>query len=143
VPTELGILEAEVTNPDGNPVNAVIKILDSDGTIVDQAPNSSYLYSHLPPGQYQVTADANGVSGSETVYLYEGDQKQVGVELAIETGDLFVKLRTDSGGDAWGWVDIYDSNGNMLHRFDPEVSESPDWTIPIFRWDVSSGCGSG
>jgi hypothetical protein len=129
MPIELAVLEAEVTNTDGIPVNAHIKIIDTDGTVVDEAPNTSYLYSHLPPGTYQVIAEANNIENTQSVYLDQGEQRQVGIELNIPLGDLFVKLRTDSGNDAWGWVNVYDSEGNLLHRFAPEVAESPDWTI--------------
>ena len=127
IPIEMGVIEAEVTNSQGAPISALIKILDADGTIIDQTPNSSHLYSPVPPGQYEVTAEANGVKGSQTVYIYQGDQKQVGIELDIPTGSLHIKLRTESDGDAWGWVNLYDSAGNLVKKFAPEVAESPDW----------------
>ena len=129
VPIELAALESEVSNKDGDPINGEITVTDKDGTVVDHAPFSSYLYSKLPPGTYEVDAKSNGVEGTQTITLGEGDQEQVAIELDIPLGELMVKLRTESGNDAWGFVRVYDSNGNLLKRFSRQDTESPDWTI--------------
>jgi len=129
LPVEIGVLEVEVTNVYGYPLNSRIEIFDSDGTLMDEAPFSSYLYSRLPPGSYLVRAEYEDVATEETVYLYSGDQMQVGIDLDIAIGDLFIMLRTDSGNDAWGWVWVYNSDGHLLERFDRERIESPDWFV--------------
>jgi hypothetical protein len=129
VPIELGILEVEVSNLDGLPVNARIRIFDSDGTLVDEAPFASYLYSQLPPGSYRTVAEFAAVKAEESAYLFEGEQRQLALEIDVPVGDMFVMLRTESGNDVWGWVRVYDSGGNLLERWDPERMEAPDWFI--------------
>jgi len=49
VPVALGVLEVEVSNMWGTALNAKIQIFDSDGTLMDEAPYSSYLYSKSHP----------------------------------------------------------------------------------------------
>ncbi len=129
LPIELGTLEVEVANVYGFPLNAAVSIYDSEGTLIDEAPSTSYLYSRLPPGQYRILAEYEDIQSEETVYLSPGEQMQVGLEIDIALGDIFIMLRTDSGNDVWGWVRVYDSMGNLLERFDRERIESPDWYL--------------
>ena len=129
IPIELAVLEVEITNLYGFPLNAKVSIYDQDGTLVDQAPSTSYLYSRLPPAQYRVTAEFEGELIEETVFIYSGEQRQLGIEIDVALGDLFVMLRTDSGNDVWGWVRVYDINGSLIERFDRERIESPDWYL--------------
>jgi hypothetical protein len=129
VPVEVGTLEIEISNVYGTPLNSRIEVYDSDGTLMDEAPFSSYLYSRLPPGTYRVRAEYEGVESEQTAYLASGDQIQVGIDLDIALGDLFIMLRTESNNDAWGWVWVYNSDGHLLERFDRERVESPDWYV--------------
>jgi len=129
VPIELGVLEVEITNTDGKPLNARVKIFDSDGTLIDEAASTSYLYSRLPSGNYHITAEYGDTKTETDTSLLEGDQKQVGLELSVQLGDIYVKLRTEGGDDVWGYVKVYDSAGNLMERWDPERMESPDWNI--------------
>lgn len=134
LPIELATLQVEVANYMGTPLNAEVKIFDRDGGVVDEAPFTSYLYSRVPPGEYRVTAEFEGSQAEETVYIYPGETRQIGLEIDVELGDLYIMLRTESGNDVWGWVRIYDSAGNLLERFDRERIESPDWyftDIPV------------
>ncbi len=129
IPVELAILEVEVTNIYGFPLNAEIKIFDMDGTIMDEAPYSSYLYSRLPPGTYRVQTNFESHIAEETITLFSGEQAQLGIDLDVAIGDLYILLRTESGSDAWGWVRVYNSDGHVLERFDRERIESPDWYV--------------
>ncbi len=143
IPVELGILEVEVTNIWGFPLNASVKIFDQDGSLMEEAPFTSYLYAHLPPGTYRVIAQFQNREIEETVNLYSGEQRQLGLELDVALGDLYIMLRTKSGNDAWGWVKVYDSHGNLLERYDRERIESPDWyltdvPVGIYRIEAES-----
>lgn len=146
LPIEIGTLMAEVYNHEGLPINAEVRIYDMDGTIVDEAPFTSYLYSRLPEGTYRVEARLEDNVAEETVYLFGGDEIQVGIELQVPIGDLFIMLRTESGDDIWGFVRIYDSYGNEIERFDRYgtlPAESPDWYITgipigIYRIEAQS-----
>jgi hypothetical protein len=129
LPVELATLEIEVTNFMGDPLNSKIQIFDRDGTLVDDAPFTSYLHSRVPPGEYRVVADYNGDRTQDTVFIAPGETRTIGLEINVDLGDIFVMLRTESGHDIWGWVQVYDSNGNLLERFDRERFESPDWFI--------------
>jgi len=134
VPVALGVLEVEVSNMWGTPLNAKIQIFDSDGTLMDDAPYSSYLYSKIPPGEYRVTVDFHGTTDEKTVTLISGDEMQVDMNIFVDLGDIFVRLRTESGNDAWGWVKLYDSDGNLYERYDRETIEQPEWSftdIPV------------
>jgi hypothetical protein len=134
VQVELATLQVEVSSYMGTPLNAKVQIFDSDGSLIDEAPNTSYLYSSVPPGEYRVTAEFENSQDEETVYIYPGETLQVGLEIDVDLGNIFVMLRTESGNDVWGWVRIYDSDGNLLERFDTERIETPDWyftDIPI------------
>ena len=96
---------------------------------MDSAPSTSYLYSRLPPGTYRVVAKFQDIEVEESVYLNSGEQRQIGLEMNVAIGDIFVKLRTESDNDVWGWVKVYDNNGNLIERFSRERIESPDWSI--------------
>lgn len=145
IPVELAVLEAEISNMDGTPLNGLIRIMSKDGTVVDEAPNSSYLYSKLPPGEYQVMAKVGNVESTKSIYLYSGEQEQLPIELDFPVGDLFIMLRTASGNDVWGSIRIFDSNGLEVKRFSPEWPvESPDWALsdlPIgfYRIEATTG----
>jgi hypothetical protein len=141
IPVELAVLEVEITNLYGFPLNAKVSIYDQDGTLVDQAPSTSYLYSQLPPAEYRVTAEFEDELVEETVSIYSGEQRQLGIEIDVALGDLFVMLRTESGNDVWGWVRVYDSTGNLIERFDRERIESPDWyltDLPVGTYTVEA-----
>lgn len=143
IPVELAVLEVEITNIYGFPLNAEVKIYDQDGTLMDEAPSTSYLYSRLPPGEYRVTAEFEDEMKEETIQIYSGDQRQLGIEIDVELGDLFIMLRTESGDDVWGWVRVYDNEGNLIERFDRERIESPDWSftdlpVGIYRVEAES-----
>ena len=143
IPVELAVLEVEITNIYGFPLNAEVKIYDQDGTLMDEAPSTSYLYSRLPPGEYRVTAEFEDEMKEETIQIYSGDQRQLGIEIDVELGDLFIMLRTESGDDVWGWVRVYDNEGNLIERFDRERIESPDWfftdlPVGIYRVEAES-----
>lgn len=141
VPVELATLQVEVSNFLGTPLNAKVEIFDLDGALVEEAPFTSYLYSTMPPGEYRIVASFEGIQNEETVYIYPGETRQVGLEIDVELGDIFVMLRTESGNDVWGWVKIYDMNGNLLERFDRERIESPDWfftNIPIGIYKIEA-----
>ena len=129
LPVELGTLEVEVVNGFGSPINAKVTVYDQDGTLLDEAPSTSYLYLQLPPGEYRLIAELEEKLAEQTVYLYSGDQMEVGLQIDVALGDLLVRLRTESGQDAWGWVRIYDSESNLIQRYDPERMESPDWYL--------------
>ncbi len=129
LPVELGTLEVEVANMYATPLNAEVSIFDQDGSLMDSAPSTSYLYSRLPPGTYRVVAKFQDIEVEQSVYLNSGEQRQIGLEMNVAIGDIFVKLRTESDNDVWGWVKVYDNNGNLIERFSRERIESPDWSI--------------
>ncbi|HDS30213.1 MAG TPA: VWA domain-containing protein [Firmicutes bacterium] len=129
LPVELGVLEIDVNNNEGIPVNAKITVTNQDGTVVEQTQYASSLYARLPAGTYRVTVDIGSRTYQETAYLYEGDQMQMGFDVDMPVGDLYVKLETETGYDVWGIVKIYDDKGNLLERFYAEDWESPDWFI--------------
>ncbi|HEX9745457.1 MAG TPA: hypothetical protein VGB30_08525 [bacterium] len=132
LPIEIGTLEVEVYNQGGIAINGAITIYDQDGTIVDEAPNSSYLYSRLPEGTYRVRVELDDQVVEDDAYLYGGDEELVSLELDLPLGDLYITLSTDSGDEVWGWVRIYDSDGNLFERVDrygSNPSESPEWYI--------------
>ena len=141
LPVELGTLEVEVSNYWGTPLNAEVMIYDADGTVMDEAPFTSYLYSRLPPGTYTIYATFGEYEVQSTVFLSSGDQLQVPMEIPVELGDIFIILRTESGNDAWGWVHLYDMNGNLVERYDRERFEAPDWyftDIPVGLYRIEA-----
>lgn len=129
IPVELATLQVEVINFLGEPLNSRIQIFDRLGSLVDEAPFTSYLYTRLPPGEYHVIAEFDGDRAEDTVYIAPGETRSIGLEINVDLGDIFVMLRTESGNDVWGWVQVYDYIGNLLERFDRERFESPDWYI--------------
>jgi hypothetical protein len=129
IPIEMSVLEIEVNNYDGIPVNAKITVFDQDGTVVDEADYASYLNSRLPAGTYRVTVDTGSDTYEDSAYLMEGDQMEMPFDVDVPVGDIVVRLRTDSGADVWGVIKIYDNSGNLLERFYEEDWESPDWFI--------------
>lgn len=138
---ELGVLEIDVNNYELIPVNAEISIYDMDGTMVEHAAYASYLYARLPPGTYRVEVESGDQFREETAHLFEGDQITLGFDLDLPLGDIFVRLVTESGYDAWGVIRIYDDRGNLLERFYQEDWESPDWfidNIPIGLYRIQA-----
>lgn len=129
LPIELATLEVEIINFLGEPLNSRVQIFDTSGTLVEEAPFTSYLYTRLAPGEYHVVAEFDGNRADDTVYISPGETRSIGLEINVDLGDIFVMLRTESGDDVWGWVQVYDTDGNLLERFDRERLESPDWYI--------------
>jgi hypothetical protein len=141
MPVEMATLQVEVANMLGTPLNADVKIFDNQGSVINEAPFTSYLYATVPPGEYRVTAEFDGNQDEETVYIYPGDTLPVALEIDVQLGDIFVMLRTEAGNDIWGWVRLYDSNGNLLERYDTERIESPDWfftDIPVGVYQIEA-----
>ncbi len=141
VPVELGVLEIEMTNLYGTPLNARISIFDQDGTLMEEAPFTSYLYTQLPPGTYRIHTEFHNQEREELITIYSGDQRQVGIEMNVSLGDLYIRLLTESGNDVWGWVKVYDSSGNLIERYDRDRIESPEWyitDIPIGTYRIEA-----
>ncbi|MCX6646629.1 MAG: VWA domain-containing protein [bacterium] len=143
MPVEMANLQVEVSNLMGTPLNAEVTIFDNQGSVINEAPFTSYLYATVPPGEYRVTAEFEGNQDEETVYIYPGDTLPVALEIDVQLGDIFVMLRTEAGNDIWGWVRLYDSDGNLLERYDTERIESPDWyfrdiPVGIYRIDAEA-----
>jgi len=141
IPVALGILEVEIANIYGTPLNARVLIYDMDGSVMDEAPYTSYLYARVPPGNYRVVAEFHGRTVEKIITLNSGDQMQVDLEIQIELGDIYIQLRTESGYDAWGWVKLYDSDNNLFDRYDRETIEQPEWSfsdIPVGIYTIEA-----
>jgi hypothetical protein len=84
---EPGAIEGKVTDTGGNPVQAEVNL---DGKIQMTDVQGEFAFEGLFPGDYTVTASAQGKTASEYVPVYEGQTAPVTVELPITPPKLKV-----------------------------------------------------
>jgi hypothetical protein len=84
---EPGAIEGKVIDKGGNPVQAEV---DLAGVIKTTDVQGNFAFEGLFPGDYTVTASAQGKTASEYVTVYEGDTTPVTVELPITPPKLKV-----------------------------------------------------